>query len=373
MDQMRFMKRAIVLARRGRGAVEPNPMVGCVIVKGGRVVGAGWHRKFGGPHAEVDALRDAGRSAKGATAYVTLEPCRHFGKTPPCAKALVEAGVKRVVIGVRDPHPTSGGGVAVLRRAGVEVEVGLCAEQCAELIAPFVKGVAHGLPYVTLKWAQTLDGAIATAAGHSRWISNEQSRQHVHRLRGVADVVMVGIGTALADDPWLTARGVRVRRVARRVVVDPGLRLPGKAKLLATLDEAPLTLAVSRKVLTERAAKADRLRKAGVELVPLSDKRDRHGLLRLKPLLAHLHKAHQATNVLVEGGAGLHGALVAQGLADELLAFIGPKLLADGRGLPAFVLPAAAKPIEKMDKAQSLEMVECKRLGGDLMVRYRVS
>lgn len=370
MDETRFMKRAIALARRGRGAVEPNPMVGCVIVKAGRVVGAGYHRRFGGPHAEVHALREAGRAARGATAYVTLEPCSHFGKTPPCAEALIAAGLKRVAIGVRDPHPQSGGGVAVLRRAGIEVEVGLCAEQCAKLVAPFIKGVEQGLPYVTLKWAQTLDGSIATSTGDSQWISNEQSRQHVHRLRGMADVVMVGIGTALTDDPQLTARGVRVRRVARRVVVDPELRLPSKARLLATLDEAPLTLAVSRRALTRRSAKADRLCKAGVELVPLADTPDRHGLLKLRPLLKHLHKAHQATHVLVEGGAGLTGALLAQRLADELLVFAGPKMLIDGQGLPPSVLPSGLGAMEKMKNAQRLRLCGLKRLGDDVMLRY---
>jgi len=214
------MRRALALAERGRGRVEPNPLVGCVIVKMGRVVGEGFHRRFGGPHAEVIALNRAGRAARGATAYVTLEPCCHHGKTGPCTDALIRAGVKRVVTACRDPFKkVAGKGIAQLHRAGITVEVGLLRVEAQSLNAPFFKRVTTGLPWVIAKWAMTLDGAISSGKkGPSRWISGPQSRRMVHELRARVDAILIGIGTALADDPLLTARGVKVRRVARRVV-----------------------------------------------------------------------------------------------------------------------------------------------------------
>jgi len=239
------MKRALTLARRGAGAVEPNPMVGCVIVRDDRIVAEGHHRRFGGPHAEIDALRRlqaAGGNPHGATVYVTLEPCNHTGKTGPCSEALIEAGVGRVVIAALDPHPTSTGGVRRLREAGVDVTVGVLEAHATELIAPFAKRIATGLPFVIAKWAATIDGATATHTGDSQWISNEQSRKHVHRLRGRVDAIMVGIGTVARDDPMLTARGVKVRRTARRVVIDPSLRIDETCNLVRSIDQAPLSI-----------------------------------------------------------------------------------------------------------------------------------
>ncbi len=320
------MRRALALARRSQGLVEPNPMVGCVLVRDGRILGTGYHRRYGGPHAEVEALRDCqkhGQDPAGCDVYVTLEPCCHHGKTPPCTDALIAARPRRVIAAMIDPFPqVAGGGVTALRAAGIEVQVGMEEEQACRLNEPFFKRLATGLPWVIAKWAQTLDGRIATATGQSKWISNDASRTYVHKLRARMDAVLVGIGTALADDPRLTARGVRRQRVARRVVVDPSLRLPETAKLLvnldpATADGAALTLAVGQSLLSKPPDKLLRLRERGVEFVGLPPLAAEPARLSLRPLLAHLAGTHQATNVLVEGGATLMGCLLQEGLVDE--------------------------------------------------------
>lgn len=228
------MYQALALAEQGQGWVEPNPMVGCVLVKDGRELGRGYHQQFGGPHAEVNALEDAKKRSEevcGATVYLTLEPCSHFGKTPPCADALIQAQVARVVVAMVDPDPrVSGRGIERLREAGIEVVVGVCQPQAQQLNEPFTKRVTTGLPWVIVKWASTLDGKVATHTGHSKWISSPASRKLVHDIRARVDAVMVGIGTVLVDDPQLTARGVAVKRVARRVVIDPELRMPPPSK-----------------------------------------------------------------------------------------------------------------------------------------------
>lgn len=368
-DDATHMKRALRLARKGLGAVEPNPMVGCVVVDAaGKVVGEGWHKKFGGAHAEINALAAAGDRAAGATVYVTLEPCAHTGKTPPCADALIAAGVKRVVIGARDPNPTGAGGAARMRKAGIEVTLGVCEAEATELIAPFAKVQQRGLPYVVCKWAQTIDGKIATRTGDSKWISSPESRAIVHRLRARVDAVMVGIGTALADDPLLTARDVAprsIKRIARRVVVDPSLRLPMKSGLIASIDEAPLTIVTGK--TAARSAKAKRLRDAGAEVLGVASRSRKR--LDMKLALAHLVRDHGATNVLAEGGAGLTGALVEQGLADELTVFIGPRVLGDASGLSAVDSGCAVPTI---GAGVAAELVETRRVGGDAMLRYRL-
>ena len=345
-----FLRLALALAAKGEGFVEPNPMVGCVIVKGGRIVGTGYHRHFGGPHAERVALRRAGSLARGSCAYVTLEPCNHFGKTPPCAEALVRAGVTRVVVAIRDPNPmVAGRGIRRLRAAGVRVDLGLLRAEAMALAAPFVKIHREHRPYVILKWAQSIDGKIATWTGDSQWITSRASRAAGHALRGRVDAVIVGVGTVLSDDPMLTARLARPRRQAVRVVLDTNLRTPPGAKLVKTARRVP-TLIVTSKCQnvetskrqnvemskSQKVKKSKRqnvvrllrrrrrmLERAGCEICEVD--RERHGL-NLVRLLDFLH-GRGATNVLVEGGGEVLGSFVRAGLADEARVFVAPRLI----------------------------------------------
>ncbi len=324
MDDAAHMRAALALAERNLGTTWPNPSVGCVIVRDGRVVGRGSTQPGGRPHAETVALARAGERARGATAYVTLEPCCHWGKTPPCTGALIEAGVRRVVVGMRDPDPrVDGGGIAALRAAGVEVVDGVEAEDVSAVLAGFVMRVRAGRPLVTLKLASTLDGRIATSTGESRWITGEAARRVTQALRGRHDAVMVGIGTVLADDPDLTCRlpGFRARAVVR-VVVDSGLRTPVSARVLA--GEAPTWLLAH--------ADADAERQEAIE--------ERGGrVIRIEPHPGPLQQAGALgnaglTSVLVEGGAGLAASLLRAGLVDRIAWFHAPALAGED-GLPA--------------------------------------
>jgi diaminohydroxyphosphoribosylaminopyrimidine deaminase/5-amino-6-(5-phosphoribosylamino)uracil reductase len=380
-----LMLRAVELALRGQGAVEPNPMVGCVIARDDKVLGEGWHQRYGQAHAEVNALRacrDAGHHPAGATAYVTLEPCAHHGKTPPCADALIAANVSRVVVAIVDPHDkVDGKGIAMLRKAGVTVDIGEAADEAAAIVEPFVKRIRTGLPWVIAKWAQTLDGRIATATGDSKWITNEQSRDAVHQLRGRVDAVMVGIGTAIADDATLTARPrdkAGIKRVARRIVIDPTFRLPDASNLLTTLDAAPVTIAVSQHWHDhcDKHAKSrmHRWHDAGVEFVtlPTADGAEPHGdgrALSLRPLLSHLVRKHDATNVLVEGGATLLGRLFEQNMVDALHAYVAPKIVGDARAVPVL----QGLECKSIADSRGLQLRDIQRFGDDVMLEYRVA
>jgi diaminohydroxyphosphoribosylaminopyrimidine deaminase / 5-amino-6-(5-phosphoribosylamino)uracil reductase len=324
-----WMQRALALAARGRGSVEPNPMVGCVLVRGGRTVGKGYHRRFGGPHAEVDALGDAGQAARGSTAYVTLEPCCHYGKTPPCTDALIAAGVKRVVVAMPDQlPPVSGRGLRVLRKAGLEVAVGLCEDEARQLNSPYLKLKGTGRPWVILKWAQSIDGKIATRTGDSKWISGQESRRYAHRLRGVVDAVAVGVGTVIADDPALTCRLAKARRTAMRIVIDPSLRTPPSAQLVRTAAKVPTLIATDRRQAS--SPKARRLSQLGVEVLALPASRTG---LNLERLLEQLGR-REMTNILVEGGGRTLGSFVDLGLADEAVIFVSRRLIG-GQGAPS--------------------------------------
>lgn len=364
------MRLALRLARRGQGRVEPNPMVGAVLVRDGGVVATGYHRRFGGPHAEVEAIREARRRGidpAACTLYVTLEPCCHHGKTPPCVDAILDAGIGRVVAAMVDPFPkVAGGGIGRLRKAGVNVTVGLCQGEAADLNAPFIKRLATGLPWVIAKWAQTIDGRIATATGDSRWISGPESRRHVHRLRGRVDAIMVGVGTVIADDPQLTARDVPVRRVARRVIVDPSFRMPPQSRLLASADQAPVTVAVRDELLIEPSDALLAAESRGVEFVGLPPADG--GGMDLRPLLSHLVRVHQATNVLVEGGATLTGALLAQGLVDQTWVFVSPRLFGDSTALPA--VTGLACP--RVEDGLVWRLDNVRRFEQDVLLTYRM-
>lgn len=331
-----WMVRALELAVRGQGCVEPNPMVGAVLVRDNQPLGEGWHGRFGGPHAEVEALADAtrnGHDARGATCFVTLEPCSHHGKTGPCADALIKAGVARVVAAMEDPYKeVSGGGFDKLRAAGIDVQVGDGEAAAKRLNRPWLKRLSTGLPWVIAKWAQTLDGKVATRVGDSQWISNEHSRRRVHELRARVDGVMVGIQTVIADDPMLTARGVDVKRDATRVVIDPNARMPETARL-RTEPGPPLMVAP-----------------------------DPHVALR------RLVDEHDALNVLVEGGSRLLGTMMDAGLVDELWVFVAPKLLGDADGLSA----VTGGPRDLVSDAQTLSLEALEELQGDVLLRYIV-
>jgi diaminohydroxyphosphoribosylaminopyrimidine deaminase / 5-amino-6-(5-phosphoribosylamino)uracil reductase len=350
-----YMGRALTLARRGLGRTSPNPAVGCVIVRDGMIVGEGWHRQAGTPHAEVHALRMAGDLARGADLFVTLEPCSHHGRTPPCADALIAAGVGRVFVGTKDPNPkVSGRGIGRLAGAGIPVVTGLREDDCRRLIEPFAKLVTTGRPFVILKSAMTLDGRTATATGDARWISGERSRRLVHRLRDQVDAVMVGSGTLLADDPQLTVR-TAAGRDPLRVVVDSRLRIPLDARILH-LDSAARTLVATTGATGERVAA---LQDLGAEVLVC---REREGRVDLVDLLERLGRLG-VQSVLLEGGETLAGEALRAGLIDKFLFFYGPKLVGGtGRGL------FAGPGVPTMAEALPLRIHRVSRSGADILV-----
>ncbi len=350
------MRRALELAERGRGYVEPNPLVGAVLVRAGRVVGEGWHERFGEEHAEVNALAQAGNQATGATCYVTLEPCCHVGKTPPCTDALIRAGVARVVAALGDPFAeVAGQGAKKLHDAGIALDFGLCAEEARRQNAPYLKLLATGRPYVHAKWAMTLDGKIATRTGDSKWITSEGSRRRAHELRGRMDAIVVGIGTVLADDPMLTARPAGPR-LATRVVLDSQARLPLWSQLVTSAGEAP-TLIVTAMGAPEE--KLGPLRDAGCRVLAVP-KGDEDGI-DINVLLASLGQ-ERCTNLLVEGGSQVLGSLLDAGAMDEVHVFIAP-ILAGGRDAKT---PVAGLGVDKIAAALSLARLDMARIEGDV-------
>lgn len=345
-----FMCRALELARVGWGRVSPNPLVGAVVVRDGVIVGEGAHREFGGPHAEVEALAAAGARAKGATLYVTLEPCAHQGKTPPCADAVVAAGIARVVAAMRDPNPEAGGGAQRLAERGIPVEFGVLHDEAAELNAAFTNRFASDRPWVTLKLAVSLDGAIAAAGRAPGWITGPEARRRAHVLRAGHDAVAVGMGTVLADDPQLTVRDVTAPRVPpARVVFSRSGRLPLTAKLAQRPDGARiLVTAQSSNPNYDHA-----LQQLGVEVVAATSLREALQVL----------KGRGINSVLVEGGAGIAGALIEEDLVDRLVLFQAPIVL--GRGaLNAF----SALPSLTPDQALRWRVLSEERVGADRMV-----
>ena len=351
------MRHALRLAGRALGVVAPNPAVGCVIVsREGHVIGRGWTGQGGRPHAETIALAEAGAAALGATAYVALEPCSHHGQTPPCASALMEAGVARVVAAVEDPDPrVRGKGFAALRDADIELVTGVCAKQAAELNAGFFKRVREGRPLVTLKIAQSLDGKTATATGESKWITGEAARAYGHLLRARNDAILIGIGTAMADDPQLTCRLSRGGRDPLRVVVDSRLRTPPDARIFHLQSTAITVIAT----VAQDEGRFAAYRERGAELLSC---RDAGGRVDLADLLGQLGK-RGVQSVLVESGGELAGALLRQGLIDRLVLFYGAKLVGgEGRS------PFAGSGVEKMSQAIRLQEMQVRRFGDDLMV-----
>ena len=365
-----FMRLALRLAKKGRGRTSPNPMVGAVVTRGGRVIGSGWHQQAGDPHAEIVALRDVqsqGSTARGAVLYVTLEPCRTFGRTPPCTDAIIAAGIKKVVVAATDPNPLHAGrGFEVLRRAGIEVTTGLLEKEATELNEVFNHWIVQRRPYITLKAAMTLDGRIATATGQSRWITGAAARAESMRLRGLHDAILVGVETILADDPFLTWRpsagsaSPARRNPLRRIVLDSKARTPASAKIVTD------DFASSTTIFVTRAAPRRRIdllrRKVGVVVAPTNNAR-----VDIPWVLARLGK-EETTSLLVEGGGEVHGSFIESGQVQRIVFFYAPMVLGGkkakraigGAGIPSLAL------------APKLVQVRWKHLGSDLMLRARV-
>jgi diaminohydroxyphosphoribosylaminopyrimidine deaminase / 5-amino-6-(5-phosphoribosylamino)uracil reductase len=356
------MRRALELAARGQGRVEPNPLVGCVVARGAEIIAEGWHRQYGGPHAEIDALTMAAGRAAGATVYVTLEPCCHVGKTPPCTAALIAAGVARVVAALQDPFPAvAGRGAAELAAAGIQVELGILEDDARRLNAPYLKLIGSHTPWVIAKWAMTLDGKIATRTGESRWISSEPSRQLVHELRGRVDAIVVGSATARRDDPLLTARPSGPR-LAARVVVDSQLTLSPESQLARTAGQVPVIVAAAASAAVENR---QRLEAAGCEVLSLSGATH---VERVGELLRELGR-RRMTNVLVEGGGRLLGHLADLGRIDELHIFIAPRVVGGGDA-PS---PVGGRGVARLAEALSLDETEWRQSGDDLYFFGRVA
>ena len=362
----RAMRRALELAERGLATTHPNPRVGCVLTKEGRTIAEGWHERAGEPHAEIMALRAAGPEAAGATAYVTLEPCSHQGRTPPCVEALIAARVKRVVFAIQDPDPrVDGRGAKQLRAAGIEVDCGLLLREAAELNAGFIKRAVHGRPWVRVKLAMSLDGRTALANGASQWITGEAAREDVQHWRARSSAVLTGIGTLLADDPRLSVRLPLARpRPPLRVVLDGELRTPPGARLFETPGEVWIFAASGADPARRSALEARGVR---VEIAPREAAHESPATVRLDlgKVLARLAEV-QMNEVHVEAGHTLAGALIRQRLADELLIYVAPVLLGP-QGRPLVDLP----PIEALHDAPRFEMLESAGIGSDLRVRLR--
>lgn len=392
VDQF-YMRRALKLAARGLGAVEPNPMVGCVIVRDpkttdcakiapdcanadsvcadcadfadetaeARIVGEGWHRRYGGPHAEVDALAAAGDAARGATMYVTLEPCSHFGKTPPCCDAVIAAGIRRVVVATRDPFPkVDGSGIEKLEAAGIEVKVGVLENKARELNAPYWTRLTKNRPWIIGKWAMTLDGKIATRVGSSYWISSDESRLLVHRLRSRVDAILIGSRTAMEDDPKLTVRlpeGETPLRTPTRVVFDSGGTLSAFSELALTARDVPLLLVFGPEAPAEKKVFWE---SKGAEVLVIDAPTREQRLILLMNELAK----RGMTNVLVEGGGELLGRLFDLEMIDEVKVFVAPKIV----GGKEAVVPVGGVGRELMRKAATLKNRKTETVGPDILI-----
>ncbi len=353
---------AIQLAKQGFGFVEPNPMVGAVVLSPGRdLISSGYHQKFGEAHAEIHAIRAAGDRTRGADLFVTLEPCSHFGKTPPCADAVIAAGFRRIVIGCQDPAPhVAGRGIQRLKDAGLEVVVGVCEHQAQRLIAPFRQFMLQRRPWVIAKWAMTLDGRVATRTGHSKWISSEASRQFVHDLRGRVDAIITGAGTVRADNPELTARPPGPRTPLRVVIDSSGQSINRDSRLLQTINQAPLLVCVSDRCgVTTKTDLVD----SGVDVFPTPA--DMHVDLSL--VLNELGR-RGCTNVLLEAGPGLLGSFFDQGLIDEIKVFIAPKLI----GGESSLSPIGGMGREFIPSTANLQNIATRLIGDDLLIEADV-
>ena len=354
----RYMARALQLAKKGVGSTSPNPNVGCVLVKNGEMIAEGWHEKAGQPHAEINALQQAGNNAEGSTAYVTLEPCCHHGKTPPCTDALIKAKVSRVVAAMVDPHSrVAGQGLKILEQAGITVEHGLLEQQAIELNAGFIKRMKTGLPYVRCKLAMSLDGRTAMASGESKWITSAAAREDVQQLRARSDAILTGVGTVLADDPSMTVRLENVETQPLRVVVDTNLSMPATARMLKEPGKTLLMTCSTDEDVAQLLKEAG----ADIHMMPYCNTS-----VDLKSVLQQLAEL-QVNDVLLETGATLSGAMLEAGLIDELIIYMAPIVMGDNaRGL--FTLPG----LEHMKDKIELDVLDQRMLGSDIRITAKV-
>ncbi len=354
-----YMKMALELAEEGRGWTSPNPMVGAVIVKDGTVVGKGFHQAAGGPHAEIHALNDAGEKARGATLYVSFEPCNHTGRTPPCTQAILKSGIKRVVAGMKDPNPrVTGGGLTFLKTRGLDVSVGVCEDACRRLNEIFIKYATTSLPFVILKCAATLDCRIATRTGDSKWITNPLSRQFVHELRHAVDAIMVGIGTVLKDNPRLTTR-LQGRKGSDpvRIVLDTHLSIPLNARLLHLSSDSDTLIVIGTSAPAEKRRILER---PGVRFLPLNDER---GKIDLTALVRELGKMG-IPSLMIEGGSRVNGSALRAGIVDKVYMFYAPKIYGGDDGVPICAGPG----VDLMGQSIRLKDISVHRFEDDVMI-----
>ncbi len=352
-----YMQQALTIAQYATGRTSPNPLVGAVIVKDGHIVGQGWHRQAGTPHAEIHALAQAGELARGATIYVTLEPCSHYGRTGPCADALIKAGVKKVVVAMTDPNPeVAGNGLARLRTAGIEVVEGILAAEAARINEVFLKWITTGMPFAILKTAMSLDGKIAAYTGHSQWITCSDAREYVHKLRNIYDGILVGVGTILADNPKLTTRLPEGSHNPVRIIVDSMARTPLAANVV-TDKQAPTIVAVGQEAPPERV---EALRNLGVEVLVLEQTPRGVNLRQLFKALGE----RRITSVFVEGGATINASLFADNLIDKVYCFVAPKILG-GKAAPS---PVGGIGVERVDQAILMEDIMTQSIGTDILI-----
>lgn len=354
-----YLDLAARCALRGFGNVEPNPMVGAVIIKDGQVIGIGHHTKFGQLHAEREALANCkaqGNDPQGATLYCTLEPCSHTGKQPPCTEAVIQAGIARVVIARKDPADASCGGIQILQTAGIKVELTDISPDATHLSDPFIHRIKRGQPWIIAKWAQTLDGRIATRSGESQWISNPRCRSRVHRLRAKVDAIMIGVGTAIADDPMLTARDCRsIRKIAKRVILDTNARLDPNSKLIQSACEVPTI------ICTAEPAKFQNTDCSIVE-APIVDSR-----LDIRVVLTKLAAEHDITTLMVEAGPRVLGSLIEHDLINEAIVHLAPGIMADDQAKAV----ATGRDAPKLINMRRFDLVRSKQIGNDIELHYR--
>ncbi len=351
ISHKKYMDIAIKLAEKGRGYVSPNPMVGCIIVKRGKIVGRGYHKKYGEEHAEINALKVAGKKANNATMYVNIEPCSHWGKTSPCTEKIVEAGIREVIVGMEDPNPLVDG-YKELKFRGLKTRIGILRDKAKKLNEAYIQHTKTKKPFIILKLAMSLDGKIATSSGDSKYITSRAARKYVHQLRNDVDAVMVGINTIVRDNPLLDSRLVKGKN-AKKIIVDSSLKISERSKILK--DPSKVIIATTKKAPRK---KIDKLQHKGVRILILKPKK---GLVDLKELVKELGKSEIAS-VMIEGGAELSGNAIKEGIVDKLLIFTAPKIIGNGLG------PIKNLGIKKVNKAIKLKNISTKKIGKDFLV-----